>query len=91
MSEGESYQLRLTDQAAADLKGLTKAVAERIVKRLRWLATNAASYAHRALTGQWRGLYRLRVGDYRVIYALDHNARVITVVAIGHRSDIYDE
>ena len=36
-------------------------------------------------------LRSLRVGDYRVLYHLDHEARIVSVAAIGHRHDIYDE
>jgi mRNA interferase RelE/StbE len=70
---------------------LDRAIAQRIVKRLRWLAASADVYAHRALTGPWHGFFRFRVGDYRVIYSLDHEMRLITVIVIGHRSDVYDE
>jgi mRNA interferase RelE/StbE len=35
------------------------------------------------------GLYRVRVGDYRVVYAVDDTARIVTVAAIGGRDDIY--
>ncbi|MFI3220918.1 MAG: type II toxin-antitoxin system RelE/ParE family toxin [Methylococcales bacterium] len=33
--------------------------------------------------------YRIRVGDYRVIYSIDNNVLIITVVKIGHRKEIY--
>lgn len=91
MTEETPYTLTLTDQARVDLKRLDKSVAQRIVKKLRWLAANAEVHPHKALAGQWSGFYRLRVGDYRVIYALDHEGRIIIVIVIGHRSDIYDE
>jgi mRNA interferase RelE/StbE len=35
------------------------------------------------------GLHRVRVGDYRVVYAVDDSARIVTVAAIGKRDDIY--
>jgi mRNA interferase RelE/StbE len=41
------------------------------------------------LAGSLKGHYRLRIGDYRVIYRV--NGDVVTVVAIGHRKDIYDD
>ena len=53
------------------------------------LANNAELVRHRALTGQLRGLFRLRVGDYRALYWLDRENRLIEVEAIGHRSDVY--
>ena len=42
-----------------------------------------------ALTGDLRGLYKLRVGDYRVLYEILHDQETIIVHIIGHRSDVY--
>ncbi|RTZ59711.1 MAG: hypothetical protein DSZ31_03460 [Gammaproteobacteria bacterium] len=41
------------------------------------------------LKGKYKGLYRLRVGNYRVIYKRDNDKLVILVIRIGHRRDIY--
>lgn len=46
---------------------------------------------HEAMKGQWKGCFRYRVGDYRVIYQLERDERLIIVVAVGHRRDVYDE
>jgi mRNA interferase RelE/StbE len=87
----EPYALQFTDKALDSLKRLDKTIAQRILKKLEWLADNAATIVHVALTGDWSGFYRVRIGDYRVIYRLDHDMRVIIVEVIGHRSEIYDE
>lgn len=87
---GESYALYFTERSVSDLKSLDRPVARRIVQKLEWLADNVAVVAHMPLTGDWQGYYRLRVGDYRVIYRLDHPLRMLVVELIGHRSDIYD-
>ncbi|HIE31428.1 MAG TPA: hypothetical protein EYP67_03485 [Methanosarcinales archaeon] len=42
---------------------------------------------HKKLTG-WDG-WRIRVGDYRVIHEVDKNDRIVTVLHIGHRRDVY--
>ncbi len=42
-----------------------------------------------ALKGKWTGLRRLRVGNYRIIYALLHEGFLIAVVRVGHRKNIY--
>lgn len=87
----EAYTLQFSDRALASLKRLDKTVAQRILDKLEWLAANAAVIAHTPLTGDWSGFYRLRVGDYRVIYRLDHDNRLIVVEIIGHRREVYDE
>lgn len=89
MSE-QLYTLHFTDRSVSSLKNLDRTVARRIVQKLEWLADNAAAIAHTPLTGDWQGYYRLRVGDYRVIYRLDHSLRMVVVEIIGHRSEIYD-
>jgi mRNA interferase RelE/StbE len=91
MSDEQSYRLELTPEAKEDLRKIDKTNAERIVKKLRWLAENAAQVNHEALTGQWSGYYRWRIGDYRAIYQLDHAGRVLLAAVIGHRREVYDE
>jgi mRNA interferase RelE/StbE len=86
----DPYTLELIDDAQEDLDRLDKAVAARIVERLQWLAANAENLSHVALKGKWSGLFRLRIGDYRAIYDLDHGNRLVIVVVIGHRRDVYE-
>jgi len=88
---GEPYTLRFTEKTADNLKRLDKTVVRRILSKLEWLAENAATIPHAPLSGDWSGFYRLRVGDYRAIYRLDHSGHLIVVEIVGHRSDIYDE
>jgi mRNA interferase RelE/StbE len=54
------------------------------------MAEHVLTAPHQALHGeQWRGAFRLRIGDYRVIYRLDRTAEVLTILRVGHRRDIY--
>ena len=57
--------------------------------RLTWLAEHAELVNHRALTGRWDGLYRLRAGDYRALYTIDRENRRIVVHLVAHRSEVY--
>jgi len=57
------YILLITPDAKADLQKIDRKNAERIVKKLRWLTANAEDVNHTALTGQWSGYYRYRIGD----------------------------
>ena len=61
----------------------------RIVRRIRWLAENLDMVRPVALKGDLTGLYKLRVGDYRIVYEVLHNKEVIVVHLIGHRRDVY--
>ncbi|CAB0979424.1 type II toxin-antitoxin system RelE/ParE family toxin [Corynebacterium diphtheriae] len=45
----------------------------------------------KALTGNWAGFWRWRVGDYRLVAAIEDDRVVIVVVSIGHRSQVYED
>lgn len=68
------HQARILEAASQDLARLDKPVARRIVQRINWLATRLDEVRIEPLTGDLAGLYRLRVGDYRIIYeVLQHD------------------
>jgi mRNA interferase RelE/StbE len=83
------YQIRILDAAARDLARLDSAVARRIVNRIRWLAENLDDVKPEALTADLSGLYKLRVGDHRVVYEILHSEQMIVIHLIGHRREIY--
>jgi mRNA interferase RelE/StbE len=91
MPDNKPYTLEITSDAQDDLRRINKPNAERIVKKLRWLAANVTEVNHEALTGQWTGYFRWRIGDYRAIYELDHDGHILIVAVIGHRREVYDE
>ena len=68
---------------------MDKAVSRRVVDRINWLAANLDAIRLEALTGDLAELYKLRVGDYRVIYEVLREERTIVIHAIGHRREIY--
>ena len=45
---------------------------------------------HKPLTGQLAGLRRLRVGDYRVVFAILNSPERVVVLRVGHRKDVYE-
>jgi mRNA interferase RelE/StbE len=66
-----------------------KAIATRVVRRLRWLAENLDSINPEPLKGRLQDLYKLREGDYRIAYEILRGERLIIVHLIGHRREIY--
>ncbi len=83
------YRVRLLDAASKELAGLDKSTARRIVERMHRLAGNVEEVQLEALAGEFEGLFKLRVGDYRVVYELIHDEQVIMIHAIGHRREVY--
>jgi mRNA interferase RelE/StbE len=82
-------QIRILDAAARDLARLDPVVARRIANRIHWLAENLDDVKPEALTADLAGLYKLRVGDHRVVYEILHSEQVIVIHLIGHRREIY--
>ena len=85
------YGIRILDAATHELARLDKPTARRVIKRIHWLAANLDNIGLEALAGDLRGLYRLVVGDYRVIYEIIRDERLIVIHEIGHRREIYRE
>lgn len=83
-----AYNVVYKKSVQRDLKKLSKAEARRILNQIEEdLSKNADAYP--VLKGQFAGLRKYRVGDYRVIYAiLGEDALVLR---IGHRKDVYKE
>lgn len=83
------YGLRILDQASRDLAKLDRAVGTRVVKRLQWLSQNLGPVKPQPLTENLAGFYKLRVGDYRVIYEILEEEKILLIHAVGHRREIY--
>jgi mRNA interferase RelE/StbE len=77
-----------TEKAVGDLEKLDKLIARRIVRKVSWLAANFDKVTPEPLAGDLKGTYKLRIGDWRVIYTVKYDIAVIYFA--GHRRDIYD-
>ena len=84
------YQVEFLPQAVEDLESLDKAVAQRVLKKIRWLAESFESVKGKPFTGPLGGLLKLRAGDYRIIYEANRERGMLTVHLIGQRRDIYE-
>lgn len=82
-----SYLVSLRASAEKELDGLPERTAERIIKRLLDLEKNPRPSDCKKLKGVQA--YRLRVGEYRVVFQIDDKAKEIIIESIGHRKDIY--
>lgn len=83
------YRVDFTRGAEKDLARLDASIAQRVLKKLRWLAENFETIRPEALTGPWQGVFKLRVGDYRVLYTYDREKQRIVVHFIRHRREVY--
>jgi mRNA interferase RelE/StbE len=83
-----AYRIEFAPKAERDFKALDGSIRRRMARRIQSLADNPYPQGIKKLEGEDE-LYRLRVGDYRVLYQVQRQRVVILVVGIGHRRDIY--
>lgn len=88
-----TWKVEFDNRARKELRKLDKQTQDRILKWIREnLATEAAPRrTGKILRGTMRGLWRYRVGDYRIISQIQDANILILVVRIGHRSTIYED
>jgi mRNA interferase RelE/StbE len=81
------YSVFIKPSAAKELEALPPNDLERIVSRIQALSTDPRPPGCVKISGQER--YRIRQGDYRMVYSVDDEQRTVLVVKIGHRKDVY--
>lgn len=81
------YRIEVSPAALRALRKLTPEVRPRIEGAITLLGVDPRPPASRPLRG--RPGYRVRVGDYRILYTIHDNVLLVVVVALGHRRDIY--
>ena len=82
-----SYDLVVKKSAERELRALPKQDLRRVTERLQSLSHNPRPPGGEKLSGHDQ--YRIRQGDYRIVYAIDDAAHVVTLVKIGHRREVY--
>jgi mRNA interferase RelE/StbE len=87
MSRSGRYAVLIKKAAEREMESLPPAVFARVASAI--LTLEAAPRQRRAKKLQGRDAYRLRVGDYRVLYTVSDSARTVEIMAVGHRRDVY--
>ena len=81
------YEIVFKKSVSKDLKKIPKKDVLKVLKVIRSLAENPRPSGVKKLSGQEK--YRLRQGDDRILYAIEDDKLVITVVKVGNRRDVY--
>jgi len=82
-----TYEVRFTRSAQKELKKLGKDGQLRVLKAIKALSKNPKKGDVRPMVGSTA--WRLRVGDYRIIYDINNKEIVILILKVGHRKDVY--
>lgn len=83
------YRVLILPNALERLSKLDKSIAQRVSDKLTWLSEHIEIVAPLPLKGSFSGFYKLKIGDWRIIYDVDHDEKVIYVHKVGHRREIY--
>lgn len=82
------YKLLIKPSAERDLRKLPGAVFQRLNARILTLHSDPRPPGASKLSGELEG-WRIRVGDYRILYQLDDKAQIVTIVRVKHRREVY--
>ena len=83
------YRLLVKASAAKEIEALgTKADRQRVIERVQTLSSDPRAQGSEKLAG-YVDRYRVRQGQYRIVYLVDDKRREVTVFKIGHRKDVY--
>ena len=83
------YHIQITPRAQKDYRKLDANVRKRIKEAILELETNRTPQQFKPLTGRDIANFRLRIGDYRVLYDVYDEEKTVLILRIGHRRDIY--
>ncbi|GGM84971.1 hypothetical protein GCM10012275_64660 [Longimycelium tulufanense] len=82
-----TYRVQITRAAAKTIQALDKPIRRRVLTAIEGLATNPRPHGCVKLTGH--DAWRIRVGDYRIVYEIHDAVLLIIVIDAGHRREIY--
>lgn len=81
------YRLDYTSAARKEIERLDRSMQQRILSRIATLADDPRPRGSVKLAGE--DAYRIRIGDYRVIYSIHDNRLLVLVIDVGHRREVY--
>jgi mRNA interferase RelE/StbE len=85
------YEIVLTEEALHIYRRANSPLARKLNRCFDKLRSNPYSHPNiKRLAGDLRGRFRYRIGDWRVVYRVDEQARQVTVLVIAHRNGVYD-
>lgn len=82
------YQLEVKQKADKELARVRQDIGRRLLQSIESLASDPRPRQSHKLS-ESESSYRLRVGDYRVLYQVDDEAKLVTIFKVGHRREVY--
>jgi mRNA interferase RelE/StbE len=85
----DSYAVEFKTSARKELESLPDTVLARVVRKIEFLTEDPRPAGCKKLKG-YKDLWRIRIGDWRVVYIVDDTVRRVSITRIAHRSRVYD-
>ena len=82
-----NYKIEIKKSATKEIEKLPKNVLKRVIEKIQSLGTEPRPHGCKKLTADEK--YRVRVGNYRILYRIEDEVLVVIVVKVGHRKEIY--
>jgi len=83
------YIVVYSKTALKEIKELPAQYARKVFKKTEMLAENPRPPGCKKLVGSKESMWRIRIGDYRILYSIDDTIKIVDIRKIGHRRDIY--
>ena len=84
------YKVEFTPDAIKSVSKLSKVIQTQIKDKIFWLSNNSGTITHKKLKGKYfENVFKLRLGDYRILYTINKARKIIIIEFVGHRKDIY--
>ena len=83
-----NYKIEIKRSAPKEIEKLPKSVLKRVLNKIQSLGREPRPSGCKKLTADEK--YRVRVGDYRILYSIENDKLMIYIVKVGHRKKIYD-
>jgi len=85
----KGFKIVFQKTAEKELNSLPKRDYEAVKKAILSLAINPTPHGVKSLKGKYKGFYRIRQGNYRIVYQIINGQLIITIIRIGDRKDVY--
>ena len=83
------YAVDIKPSARKELENLSDRLIARLLPKIEGLAANPRPSGCKKLRG-YKDLWRIRIGDYRIVYIVDDDHKMLSVTRIAHRKDVYE-
>ena len=84
-----NYEIRVSEKAEKDFTGIQQKEVIKIIDRIELLSSDPRPKGSKKIKVSDDNLYRVRQGNYRILYIVEDEIRIVEVKRIGHRKDIY--